>query len=141
MREPPQRDQDGKIVPHDHPQILDEDYILRHIVPPHDLHPDTAKGIVRVSSGAYSESSTGGMSVDILRWMTEDGLDECHYISDKMGATKIKVGDLRSLGCKVGWDPDGGHEHHGAVWGVKQSLRRKIARQLATTVRKAAGET
>jgi hypothetical protein len=141
MPAPPPRDQDGKIIPHDHPDILDDDYVLRHIVPPHDLHPDAAKNIVRVSSGAYSESSDGGMSVDILRWMAEDGLDECHYLADEnVGATKIRVSDLRAMSLNVGWDPDGGHDHHGAVWGVKQSHRRKIAR-IAITVRKAEGET
>lgn len=141
MRVPPQRNQDGKIIPHDHPEIVDDDFVLRHIVPPHDLHPDTTKNIVRVSSGAYSESSDSGMSVDILRWMTEDGLDECHYLADEtVGATKVRVGDLRLMGLQVGWDPESGHPHHGAVWGVKQSHRRKISR-IAVTVRKAEGET
>ncbi|WP_156439766.1 hypothetical protein [Bradyrhizobium valentinum] len=79
MPAPPLRDQDGKILTHDHPEILDDDYVLRHIVPPHDLHPDTDKGVTRVASGAYSESSDGGMSADILRWMAEDHLDECYY--------------------------------------------------------------
>jgi len=81
------------------------------------------------------------MSVDILRWMAEDGLGECHYLADEnIGATKIRVGDLRALGCLVGWDPDSGHVHHGAVWGLKQKVRRKVARA-AITVRKALGET
>ncbi|KRQ96888.1 hypothetical protein CP49_32955 [Bradyrhizobium valentinum] len=101
MPAPLLRDQDGKILTHDHPEILDDDYVLRHIVPPHDLHPDTDKGVTRVASGAYSESSDGGMSADILRWMAE---------------------------------------HHGAVWGIKQSHRRRIAR-VAITVRRAQGET
>jgi hypothetical protein len=137
----PVRDANGKIVPHDHDEILDDDYVLRHIVPPHDLHPDPGKGVTRVSSGAYSESSDGGMSVDILRWMSVDHLDELHYLADEtIGATRIRVRDLRAMGLKVGWDPDGGHPHHGAVWGIKQTHRRKIAK-LAVTVRKAEGET
>lgn len=141
MPAPPLRDANGTIIPHDHPEILDDDYVLRHIVPPHDLHPDTAKGVTRVASGAYSESSDGGMSVDILRWMAEDRLDECYYLADEIvGATKLRVGDLRAIGLQVGWDPDSGHSHHGAVWGIKQSHRRKIARG-AITVRKAEGET
>ncbi|WP_368507902.1 hypothetical protein [Bradyrhizobium lupini] len=142
MPAPPFRDQHGTILPHDHPEILDADYVLRHIVPPHDLHPDPAKGTVRVSSGAYSESSDGGMSVDIIRWMAADGLDACDYLAeDGMGATKIRVGDLRALGLMVGWDPDTGHEHHGAVWGIKDQKQRRRISKLAITVRKAAGET
>jgi hypothetical protein len=141
MPSAPLRDANGKIVPHDHDEILDDDHVLRHIVPPHDLHPDRATGVTRVSSGAYSESSDGGMSVDILRWMLEAQLDELHYLADDtVGATKIRVKDLREMGLKVGWDPDGGHPHHGAVWGIKQTHRRKIAK-LAVTVRKAEGET
>jgi hypothetical protein len=138
---PPPRTQDGKIIPHDHPEILDDDYVLRHIVPPHDLHVDEVKNIVRVSSGAYSESSDGGMSVDILRWMANDRLDEYFYLADEtIGATKIRVSDLRAMGLQVGWDPESGHKHHGAVWGIKHRHRRKIA-HLAITVRKAEGET
>jgi hypothetical protein len=141
MPSAPLRDQNGKIVPHDHPEILDDDYVLRHIVPPHDLHPDPEKKITRVSSGAYSESSDGGMSVDLIRWMADVGMDELDFLRDEAeGATKIRVGDLRAMGLKVGWDPDGGHPHHGAVWGVKQTHRRKIAKA-AITVRKAEGET
>jgi hypothetical protein len=141
MPSAPIRDENGRIIPHDHPEILDDDYVIRHIVPPQDLHPDPVKQVTRISSGAYSESSDGGMSVDILRWMIEDRLHELYYLPDEtMGATKIRVGELRAMGLQVGWDPDGGHPHHGAVWGIKQTHRRKIAR-VAITVRKAEGET
>ncbi len=138
----PPRDQNGKIVPHDHPDIHDDDYVIRHIVPPFDLHPDLGTQTTRVGSGAYSESSDGGMSVDIQRWMRQNSLDDFYYLADETeGATRICVGKLRALGLKVGWDPDGGHAHHGAVWGVKNSgFRKKIAR-LAETLRKAEGET
>src|ERR1019366_8100997 len=141
MPSAPIRDENGRIIPHDHPEILDDDYVIRHIVPPQGLHPDPVKQVTRISSGAYSESSDGGMSVDILRWMIEDRLHELYYLPDEtMGATKIRVGELRAMGLQVGWDPDGGHPHHGAVWGIKQTHRRKIAR-VAITVRKAEGET
>jgi hypothetical protein len=141
MPSDPLRDAQGKIIPHDHPDIGDDCYVIRHISPPYDLHPEEQTGIVRVASGAYSESKEGGMSVDIEAWMIADGLDPCHYLSDPAeGATRILVGELRKLGMKVGWDPDSGHIHHGAVWGVGSSKRRKIAR-LAITVRKAEGET
>lgn len=142
MRARPPRDTSGKIVEHDHAEISNDAYVLRHIVPPQDLHAEPGTSIVRVSSGAYSESSDGGMSVDILSWMNEDGLDDCHYLEDdKIGATKIRVGDLRAAGFKVGWDPDGGHPHHGAVWGISQTKQRRRIMKAAVTVRKAAGET
>ncbi|MBB4257304.1 hypothetical protein [Bradyrhizobium sp. CIR3A] len=82
------------------------------------------------------------MSVDIIRWMAEEGLDECYYLADEnVGATKIRVGDLRAMGLMVGWDPDAGHKHHGAVWGIKDQKRRRRISKAAITVRKAAGET
>jgi hypothetical protein len=137
----PLRDQQGKISPHDHDEISDDSFVIRHIVPPHDLHPDHAAGLVRVSSGAYSESSDGGMSVDIESWMIADGLDSLHYVAGAEGATRLRVGDLRRLGMQVGWDPDSGHRHHGCVWGIKGSSARKKVARLATTLKKASGET
>ena len=82
------------------------------------------------------------MSVDIEEWMIEDGLDMLHYIRDPThGAVQLPVGGLRELGFQIGWDPDGGHDHHGSVWGIGNgsSRRRKVLR-LAVTIRKAQGE-
>jgi len=33
MPKPPPRDQHGKIVPHDHPDILDDHHLIRHTTP------------------------------------------------------------------------------------------------------------
>lgn len=142
MRSPPPRDAGGNIIPHDHKEILDSYHVIRHITP-HDLHHETSSGVVRVASGAYSESSDGGMSVDIEEWMAADGLLPTHFISDpNHGAVRLRVGDLRQEGLKVGWDPDNGHAYHDAVWGVgKGSSRRRRIAKLAVTVRKADGET
>jgi hypothetical protein len=138
----PLRDANGNILPHDHEDIHDDDFVIRHIVPPHDLHPDPNSEITRVASGAYSESSGGGMSVDIQRWMREDGLDDLYYLADEsVGATLIRVGDLRAMGLRVGWDPDSGHKHHAAVWGITNSNYRKKVWRVAQTLRKAEGET
>ena len=138
----PLKDEFGKIVPHNHPDILDDHHLIRHIVPPHDLHPDPITKVVRVSSGAYSESGVGGMSVDILEWMVADGFYDLYYLSDeKEGATSLRVGDLRDLGLMVGWDPDGGHPQHGAVWGITNSSKRRRIAKLAITIKKAEGET
>jgi hypothetical protein len=93
MPKPPPRDQHGKIVPHDHPDILDDHYLIRHTTP-QDLCDDD--GGKRLSSGAFSESKDAGMSVDIEEWMKVDGLDPLHYITDPThGAVRLKVGDLR----------------------------------------------
>jgi hypothetical protein len=140
MRAPPLRDAQGKVIPHDHAEILDEHHVIRH-TDPHDTCDDGAGGR-RLTSGAYTESSDGGMSVDIEEWMVADGLSSLHYVTDPtQGAARINVGELRKLGLKVGWDPDGGHNHHGAVWGLSGSKKRRQVAKLAATLRKCAGES
>lgn len=135
----PRRDALGKIIPHDHPEILDSFHVVRH-TDPHDLC-DNGQGGKRLASGAYSESRDGGMSVDIEEWMTADGLPQLHYVTDSsQGATRLNVGELRKLGLQVGWDPDGGHSHHGAVWGIGSKDRKRIAK-IATTLKKCEGES
>src|SRR6266851_580057 len=102
--EPP-RDPEGNIVPHDHPEILIEHHVIRHITP-NDLHTE-GTGWRRVASGAYSESSDkyGGMSVDIEEWMLADALQPLHYVAaETNGAVRLNVGVLRDAGFQVGWD-------------------------------------
>jgi hypothetical protein len=141
MPAPPPRDADGKIVPHDHSDILGSHHVIRHTTP-NDLHSE-GDGTVRLASGAFSESSAGGMSVDIEDWMAEDGLHALYYVVEPThGAVRLNVGQLRELGFKVGWDPDGGHKHHGAVWGIGNgSPRKRRIRAICETIRPAEGET
>jgi hypothetical protein len=138
MPKPPPRDQLGKIVPHDHADILD--YVIRHTTP-QDLCDDD--GGKRLSSGAFSESEGGGMSVYIEEWMRVDGLDPLHYITDPThGAVRLKVGELRRQKLQVGWDPDDAHPHHGGVWGIRNgSKRKRRVLEIATSLRRAKGET
>lgn len=133
----PPRDANGKVAPHDHPEILLEHHVIRHVTP-NDIHPTER----RRTSGAFSESSDGGMSVDIAEWMEADGLMALHYVEDPShGAVRLNVGQLRGLGFQVGWDPDRGHPHHGCVWGIGNGSRRKRRIDaIAITIRKAAGE-
>jgi hypothetical protein len=140
MPKPPPRDQNGKIVPHDHADILDEHYVIRHTTP-HDLSEDD--GGIRLTSGAFSESEGGGMSVDIEDWMKADGLDPTHYVTDPThGAVRLKVGDLRRQNLKVGWDPDDAHPHHGSVWGIGNgSKRKRRVLEIATSLKRVEGET
>jgi hypothetical protein len=139
-RDPPPRDGD-RIIPHDHPQISDDYHVIRHIKP-NDLAFDHSLGVMRLASGSFSDSHDGGMSVDIEEWIIADGLDTLHYVTDSVdGAVRIRVGDLRKLGFKVGWDPDGGHPHHGSVWGnFNGSKSKRRVKALAVAIRAAKGE-
>jgi hypothetical protein len=137
----PPRDQQGKIIPHNHPDIRDEHFVIRHTTS-HDVFDDQTTGRKRLASGAFSESTGGGMSVDVEEWLIAAGLDPLHYVTDPAhGAVRLCVGELRKLGFQVGWDPDDAHPYHGAVWGIGNGSKgkRKVAK-LAVTLRKAAGE-
>jgi hypothetical protein len=136
-RDPP-RDGDQRIIPHDHPEIFDDHYVIRH-TNPNDLFVED--GIKRLASGAFSDSSDGGMSVDIEEWMVVETLDPLHYLHPDEGAVRIRVGELRTLGYQVGWDPDGGHRHHGSVWGnFNGSKHKKRIKKLAVTIQRCKGE-
>jgi hypothetical protein len=137
----PPRDPSGNILPHDHAEILDDYHVIRHTNPNY-LAFDDELGGKRLGSGAFSESSDGGMSVDIEEWMIADGLTRLHYLASSVeGAVRIRVGDLRQRGYQVGWDPDGGHPHHGSVWGnFNGSKNKRRVKALAQTIKKAEGE-
>jgi hypothetical protein len=141
MRAEPERDGEGIVLPHDHPAILREYHVIRHITE-RDLFSDEAIGRTRIASGAYSESSEGGMSVDIEEWMIEDGLEPTHYVTDSAHcAVRLIVAKLRELGLKVGWDPLAENPHHGAVWGIGNGSKRKQrVSKLAIVIRKARGQ-
>jgi hypothetical protein len=137
----PPRDQQGRIVPHDHNEILDSYHVIRHTVP-QELCPDGKTGKRRLSSGAFSESTGGGMSVDIEEWMKANGLGPLHFVTDPThGAVRLNVGALRKSGLQVGWDPDDAHQYHGGVWGIGNgSGRRRRVQKIATTVKRVEGE-
>jgi hypothetical protein len=81
------------------------------------------------------------MSVDIEEWMAADGLDPLAYVVDPAhGAVRLNVGELRSLGFTVGWDPVDGNPHHGEIWGIANGKRRRKIAGIAETIRKAEGE-
>ena len=142
MRSDPPKNGDGQIEPHDHPEIPDECFVVRRIVS-NDITKADDHGIRRIASGAFSQSSDGsGMSVDIEAWMIEDGLEPTHYITEPdHGAVRISVGSLRAMGFRVGWAPEPSNPHHAAVWGITSSSHRKHVRNMAETIRKAAGES
>lgn len=82
------------------------------------------------------------MSVDLVSWMAEDGLDPLHYVANPdHGAVMLSVKTLRENGYIVGWDPDGGHEHHGSVWdSFTGKARRRIKKLVMECLRRAKGE-
>ena len=126
----PNRDAAGHTIPYDDPEIESGDYLIRY-AQPHDFAP-CSNNERRLSKGLFSPSSKNrdpyqSMSADLLRLMLADGLSangrmrECH-----IGVVKLKVGLLRELGLKVGRDPMPDNPYHVGVWGIKNTLRKKL---------------
>ena len=138
----PPRDSEGRVKPHDDPDIPNDAYVLRYI-PTGWLRPDK-RGGRKLSSAVFGGSSRSrdpyqSMSVDLLKPMLDDGLPPVgRKLADHEAVVRLKVGDLRDLGFKVGPDPGNKNDpYHVGVWGVKSRHREKI-RDMAEWVDKPA---
>lgn len=136
----PPRDSEGRVKPHDDRDIPNDAYVLRYI-PPNWLTPD-GHGGRRLSKGAFSPASISrdpyrSMSVDLLQPMLDDGLSPSgRKPADHEAVVRLKIGDLRNLGLKVGPDPGKNDDpYHAGVWGVERQHRKKI-RELSAWVEK-----
>lgn len=130
MAQPP-RDENGVVVSHDDPDILDDDGLIRYIHPSQVIK-DKHRGCKRLSSGAFSPSSTPphGMSVDLERPMVEAESDNLAKLPDTdYGAVRLIAGDMRELNHKVGSNPMPNNPYHGEVWdiGPGKAARRRIS--------------
>ena len=122
MIKAPPRDDDGKVKPHDHVEILDAHEVIRKIS---DRQLVTDAGGRRINSSIVFKSSeikNGGMSVDLKQLIEQKGLDVKEYVTTPrwIGSILLKVIDLRNLGFEVGYDPIESPEpnpFHGEVWG------------------------
>jgi hypothetical protein len=130
--DPPQRDDDGEVIPHDHGGILPDDGVIRRVSPHHFVYDAKIQG-KRLSSMAFKPSTgeRGGMSVDLQRLIEEAGLNPKTYIMSPpwIGAVRFTAGELRAEGLKVGYDPVADNPYHGQVWGTfsKQTQKRLAA--------------
>jgi hypothetical protein len=117
----PERDAEGYVIPHNHPDINDNHEVIRRI---NNLWVKDG----RISSMAYKASSgkNGGMSIDLKQLIENDGRNAIEFVQTTTprlaGAVIFKVCDLRNLGFLVGYDPINGPElepnpYHGEVWG------------------------
>jgi hypothetical protein len=127
----PPRNADGVVQPHDDPRLTADDYVIRYTSPNERSRDDTL-GRYRISSGAYTESSVPpyGVSVQIERLLIAASLTaEQKAPSADHGIVRLRVGTLREMGFKVGYDPEPNNPTHGEIWGVSNTRRaKKIAR-------------
>ena len=126
---PPPRDGNGDVVPHDHPEIGDDDPVIRRISPEHVV-PDPKAGTGRrISTMAFQPSSHGnkGMSIDIEVLILEAQLDPKSFVTKPpfIGSVWFTARTLRNETLKVGYDPLEDNPYHGEVWGNFTVSRKK----------------
>jgi hypothetical protein len=130
----PPRDDVGRVIPHDDPDIPGDAWVIRYIIPgwlvPHEDLPDRR----RLSSAAFGRSSKRldhyqSMSVDILQPMLDDGITPADRKGEKYEAiVKLQVADLRGLGLQVGPDPMPDNPYHTGVWRVTGGVGKRLAK-------------
>ena len=123
--------------PHDDETIEADDQIVRRISPDHHIVWDENRGCNRISSKAFSPSSSpnGGMSVDIEKLIIEAGLNPYEFVTNPefTGSVVFLAGAIRQIGLIVGSNPLQENPYHGEVWNCNtpkkftKSQKKKLA--------------
>ena len=113
------------MAPYDDPKIGAEDVLIRRIHPRHHIVQDSNRGFQRVSTKAFSASSSpdGGMSVDIEALIVEAGLDPRQFVTTPkyVGSVAFPAGLAREFGLLIGGSPSPRNPYHGEVWGSAEA--------------------
>lgn len=122
MLSDPPRDNEGNVVPHDHPEIEHDDLIIRRvsaqqIVP--DVKSPTGRKVSTIVFNPSSEGN-GSLSVDLHKSIVAANLDPKAFVTNPrwIGSVYLTAGEFRARSLKVGFDPLVDNIHHGGVWGV-----------------------
>lgn len=130
--QPPQRDKEGKTIPHDHAEILDKDFVIRRISE-QQISTDELTGRRRISSLAFKPSTgnNASMSVDIEKLIIQAKIDPRTFVSSPrwIGSVRINVGAIRTNRNIVGFDPLPDNPYHGGVWGNFSKSTQKFLRR------------
>jgi hypothetical protein len=117
---PPPLDAAGNVIPHDHPDILDDHIAIRRISETQIV--TDGDGRRRISSMAFKPSSgvNGGMSIDLESFIREGNIDPRAFVTTPpwMGSVCFEVGSLRGEALQVGYHPVSDNRFHGEVWGA-----------------------
>ena len=129
MLQPPPRDDFGRLILHDHVEILDDHRVVRGVS---EYGVALNKIPPRLKSSLYQTSTRDdlpGMSVDHEPTMLADRIDLwARYQSGNwIGSVSLNVGFLRGLGLLVGYHPIPDNPYHCEIWGnITGSLSSKI---------------
>jgi len=92
---------------------------------------DDRTGEWRLSSGAYSPTADGLVSVDLEQLLAEDGLSPLTMypaLDRNVAAATHLVSDLRALNLDVVHDPTIRNWYHGGISGIKRSHKQKLSK-------------
>jgi hypothetical protein len=117
---PPPLDANGEVIPHDHPEIQNEHWIIRRVSGQETVFDPKVQGR-RLSTAVFSASSgkNGGISVDLQNEIEAAGLDPAHHVTTPRWTASIRLQcvHFRARDLKVGYEPLPENPHHGEVWG------------------------
>lgn len=119
-------------------QLRPEHRVIRTIRSPDHVVKDSATGKWRLSSGAYSPTDDGLVSVDLAQLLTQDDLDALFMypaLDRNVAAASHTVSSLRVLNLDVVHDPIPKNWYHGGISGVStKAIQRKLAKSAALHV-------
>jgi hypothetical protein len=131
------RDEDGRISPHDHPELAGAARIIRRIHVDYVVD-DHEPGSQRLSTALFKHrSKTGHLSFDSENCILAKDREPADYVTDHkfFGAVIISVEDIRSVDSataandrwKIGMVPVDGNDCHAGLWGrITESQARAI---------------
>jgi hypothetical protein len=132
--DPPARDASGLALPHDHPQITGDDFVVRRIsrIAARESVVPAKDGSSRLSSAIFTASSREsdpyeGISVDLDEVAQQEGIDLRSQIEmgDFLGAVCVSAARVRNEELSVGYDPEPTNICHGQIWGKPANKKRK----------------
>lgn len=134
--DPPPRDAQGEVIPHDHAGIGPDNGVIRRISSHHIVSDPRGPNGKRISTMAFEPSSgrNGGLSVDLQRLIEEAGLDPRTFVINPpfIGAVRFSANVLRNEGFRIGFDPKPpDNPYHGEVWGDFTKSKKDRLRSLA----------
>lgn len=131
--QPPPRDENDNVIPHDHAEISADDGVIRR-VSERQVVTDKS-GVKRISTIAFRPSNgvNAGMSVDLEQLIAEAGIDPRAFVTSPnwTGSVRFSAGAIRAEGFQVGFDPIPENPYHGEVWGDFTKAKQKRLQEMA----------
>ena len=130
LNPPPPRDAQGRVIPHDHVNIRNEDFLVRGIPAAQIING-------RISSGAFNSSTKNdpyfGLSVDL------ESLAGISPIQNFACSVKFQTSVARNLKLLIGYDPisnpaEGINLAHCGIWRIETGGSARLSKGQSKTL-------